>query len=196
MHLTAIAKENLTRLWLSDQSQNHDLAFQMLVGFTLDKEDAWWLWNTYQSFQSQTKERITLLNLAQLSKTDIRNGKILAILLENGLVANIVLHSFFKKNVVRIPYTTLQYIPSTLYTFANTLEELIWQDGEIKEIDENIIQFQQLRRLDLRRQPIEMIHPILADLPLLEEVHLVSTSFLPQELSERNDVDIYTDAPY
>ncbi|MGK0391302.1 MAG: hypothetical protein ACI94Y_004064 [Maribacter sp.] len=193
--LNTKVKENLLRLWESKDIRNHDLAFQMMVGLSLDEEDLLWLWEVYEILHSLESKYVTLRNLSQLSKEDILRGRILSILLEHEIVANRVVSTFYKKDNLRIPYNTLITFPVCLYTYSN-IQELTWQDGELKEINENITQFQQLRRLDLRRQPIEFIHPAIADLPLLEEIHLISTSFLPEELSERQDVEIYTDAPY
>jgi hypothetical protein len=193
--LSIKAKENLLRLWKSNDIKNHDLAFQMMAGLFLEEEDLLWLWETYEVLHSSESKYVTLRNLSQLSKEDILRGRILSILLENEIIANRVVSSFYKKDNIRIPYATLTTFPTCLYTYSN-VQELTWQDGELKEINEDIIQFQQLRRLDLRRQPIEFIHPVIADLPLLEEIHLISTSFLPEELSERQEVEIYTDAPY
>lgn len=193
--LSVAAKENLLRLWRSKELKNHDLAFQMLEGLSLEEEDLLWLWKTYEELESPEPRYVTLRNLSSLSKEDILRGRLLSILLENEIVANKLVNTFYKEDKLRIPYNTLTTFPSCLYAYSN-VQELTWQDGELKEINEDILQFQQLRRLDLRRQPIEFIHPAIAELPFLEEIYLISTSFLPEELSERHDIEIYTDAPY
>lgn len=193
--LNTSVKNNLLRLWKSKDIKNHDLAFQMIAGLALEEEDLWWFWETYNALHSPEPKYVTLRTLSQLSKEDILRGKILSILLENEIISDRIVSTFYKKDNLRIPYSTLTTFPRCLYNYSN-IKEFTWQDGELKEIDENIIQFQQVRRLDLRRQPIEFIHPAIADLPLLEEVYLISTSFLPEELSERQDIEIYTDAPY
>lgn len=194
--LTSKAKENLLRLWKSTDQQHHNLAFQMLDGFDLHSEDYQWLWDCYYSVNTNKPHHATLINLSQINPREFLQGRILAVLLENEDIAHSIFKTFFKHSILRMPYVARTSFPSSLYTFPHVIEELIWQDGEIKEIDENIIQLKQLQRLDLRRQPIEIIHPAITDLPFLEEIHLISTSFLPDEFMDRKDIEIYTDAPY
>lgn len=194
--LTNTAKENLLRLWKSRDIQHHDLAFQMLAGFSLENDDLHWLWKCYHSLQPEQMQHATLRNLSQLNPNEIVQGRILSILLGKEDFAHRILSTFFRHNILRIPYSSLNVLPLHLYTFPHIIKELIWQDGEITAIDEHISQFKHLQRLDLRRQPIEFIHPNIALMPALSEIHLISTSFLPDELMDRKDIEIYTDAPY
>lgn len=195
MIMNKTVQDNLLRLWKSNDIKNHDLAFQMLSGLELDIEDGVWLWEIYHDLTLKNTRRTTLVNFPNISKRDIIKGRILEILLQIDIINEKILASFIQNKILRLPYCTSEIIPSIIYKLTD-IEHIIWQDGELKEIDEHIISLQGLKRIDFRRQPIEYIHPNVAELPLLEEVYLISTSFLPPELSERHDVDIYTDAPY
>lgn len=189
-------KENLIRLWQSHDPRNHELAFQMLGGIDLEDDDFGWLWDFYQNFPTQNTRRTTLLNFPNISEKDVIKGRILDILLMSSPITQNIFSTFKKNNSIRIPYTTSTTIPPSLFSQTFDIEEFIWQDGEIQSIPTEIIQFQSLKRLDMRRQPIEFIHHHIAELPLLEEIYLISTSFLPPELIDRADIEIYTDAPY
>lgn len=196
MNLNDKAKDNISRLWKSKEIRNHDLAFKMLDGFQLHTTDVIWLWEKYHSFQKKNTRRTTLINFPNISDEEILKGKILDKILSSEHLIIPEMNHFISSNQIRLPYCTIEYIPKSLHHFKNDIQSIIWQDGEVKILDENIILFQGLKRLDLRRQPIEFIHPNIAELPALEEVYLISTSFIPEELSERHDIEIYTDAPY
>ena len=194
LHLQA--RDSLIRLWKSMNSANHDLAFEMIKGLNLQNEDLLWLWDTYQSWESKPYRKTTLTNFPNMSQDDILKGRILSIILESNIGESIIRQYFFNHQSLRLPYNTLEHIPSCLTILSPEVQQWVWQDGELLEIGENIIHFQGLRHIDFRRQPIQYIHPNVALLPHLEEIYLVSTSFLPPELSERHDIEIYTVAPY
>lgn len=190
-------KENLWRLWASAEVANHDLAIHLFLGLKPTLVDYEWLWQEVLPFvNQQKKERTRLANFPNISTSDILQGKLLAILLEQEQIVPAVAAHYTQHNRLRLPYTSLEYIPKTFVQIASTIQEFIWQDGELTRIDEHIIHFKNLRRIDFRRQPISFIHPYLATLPMLEEIHLVSTSFLPDEMLDRSDIEIFTDAPY
>lgn len=188
-------RQNLLRLLSSPEAKGPQLALRMLSGMRLTPNDLHWLWEAYQQ-HSQPKERITLQSYPAISQKERIWGGVLAILLQQEPALNGVWSHFRSHNGLRIPYNTLEQWPASLSAYAPDVEELVWKDGEITQIPAEIRAFRKLRHLDLRRQPIVDIHPHIALLPCLEELHLVSTSFLPDELLERHDVEIHTDAPY
>jgi len=193
---TSKVKENFLRLWQTDDLKNHDLAFSMLDGFHLSANEMEWLWTVYNKIQSNSSRRTTLVNFPNVSKADVLKGRILEILFSSKKCPIGILAAFRYSQGFRMPYCTIKHIPDILLSIGKDMETLTWQDGELERIDKNIIALEGLRSLDLRRQPITYIDAAIAQLPRLEEIHLVSTSFIPQELSERHDVEIYTDAPY
>ncbi len=198
MILNQEAKENLLRLWKSKNLNHHTLAFKILKGLNLTTVDESWIWSVYLNLNRTHKSYSTLKHHEHISDAEIVNGKILAQLLssKNLVTIHTILSYFTEKNTIRLPYNTLTFIPHFILEFSKDIQFFIWQDGELEYLDEKIILLKNVKLLDFRRQPITQIHPSIATLQHLKEVYLISTSFIPIELSERNDVDFYTDAPY
>ncbi len=197
MKWSEATKQNLSRLLESPKKENQDLALQIIEGLKLTEEDSAWLWEKYLSLQSH-QQSYTIRHYPFLDDVEILKGKILGHLLDYAPrnVQEKILGHFQKENTIRLPYTTHTILPNCLFDTAWMLEEITWQDGELQSIDENIIQFPNLRKLDFRRQPIEYISPRIAEMESLESIHLVSASFIPPELAESQDIEIIIDAPY
>lgn len=196
MMLQADIRNNLQRLWESHTPDHQELAYEMLKGLDLDIEDYEWLWELYLNWSSIQSRRTTLVNFPNITENDIKKGRMLAYLLISPIGKQIVQEHFIKNEILRLPYCTIEYIPQCILDSSHLINQLIWQDGELLTLEASIDTIRRIRRLDFRRQPITSIHPNIALLPHLEEIYLISTSFIPPELSERMDIDIYTDAPY
>ncbi len=197
MEWSETTKQNLSRLLASPKKENQDLAIQIISGLKLTEDNSAWLWEKYLSLPSHLQS-YTIRHYPFLDDLEILKGKILGHLLDHSPrnTQEEILSHFQKENVIRLPYTTHTLLPSCLFRTAWMIEELIWQDGELQSIDENIIQFPNLRTLDFRRQPIEHISPRIAEMESLESIHLVSASFIPPELAESQHIEIIIDAPY
>lgn len=189
-------KENLWRLWSSADVANHEVAIRLFQGIQPTLEEYKWLWHDiFPKISSLKQERTNLANFPNISIWDALQGKLLTLLLQQEEISVSVLNHYTQHDRLRLPYTTLEHIPNTFQPMAY-IQEIIWQDGELTRIDENIACFKNVKRIDFRRQPITFIHPNLATLPQLEELYLISTSFLPDEILDRRELEIFTDAPY
>ncbi len=185
------------RLLMSEDKASQTLALEILSGAELGDPEIKELIPLWMTLIMEPGKVRSQWHQPQLTDNERLAGKILGLILKqnHSKEALRLLESFVSHDRLRLPYCALEAIPEILFSLEN-IKEIIWQEGELLRLDERLLHFKGLERLDLRRQPIEFISPALAELKNLKELHLISTSFLPQELSEKQDLEVYTDAPY
>lgn len=192
-------KKSLLQLWQTDNIKNYELAFKILEGFYLEEKDYEWLIEMYQNFQKNIPQQsFTLRHFPQISTREILNGYFLQKIFQSNIstIEQYIFEIFHHNNTFKLPYIPIQKIPLFIYEKGKDIQQLIFQDGILDEIGAEILLMENLRRLDLRRQPITHIHPNIIKNKNLKEIYLVSASFIPEEIHERQDIEIYTDAPY
>ncbi len=102
----------------------------------------------------------------------------------------ILIKNFFSKtNNFFLPSTRFEELPEIFFRFPD-IDKIIYPLGNLKKIDDRILYFKKLKELDLNQQPLEFISPKLANLPNLRLLRLGSSGFLPEELAEKENLEI------
>ncbi len=198
MIISSKVRENLIHLWSSPEKNSQELAFQLLDGIRLSKDDLNWLFGVYQKRYTQNSGYSTLKHHQHISEKEILNGRIFSFILkqEPSLIPDYFWSFYYSDKTLRLPYALTHTIPTYIFEQFSDIQQLIWQDGELESLDESLLLLKHLEVLDVRRQPISQIHPSIALLSQLKEIYLVSASFIPPELAERDDIEFFIDAPY
>lgn len=201
MQITPQELQKIETLLDSSDKSNVELGLTILSGFAVDSVGVRWLFEYYQRLEqieaSAASFNLQSILIGTMDSKATKASRVLTLLLEKAPYEEQlkILKNFIEGKILTLPRLEFSEFPKALFSFEE-LEVINWQYGNLETLTTDILQFKNLKRLDLRHQPLMMIEEAIVEHSTLMELWIGNALIVTEDLADNSTFDIFIEAAY